>query len=86
MYVKKPRVSILFFNLCNNDFLIRQAKWVKSEIDYEKLGKNYGLLKNSQQIWHSARSESSQNNNLFLSVYIAKLLFYIGTRLKLRIL
>jgi hypothetical protein len=25
--------------------LIRQVKWVKFEVDYEKLGKNYGLLK-----------------------------------------
>jgi len=42
---KNSRDSVLFFNLCNNAFLIIQAKWVKFEVDYEKLGKNYGLLK-----------------------------------------
>jgi hypothetical protein len=41
----KNHVSGLFLNLCSNAFLIRQAKWVKSEIDFKKLGNNYGLLK-----------------------------------------
>jgi len=39
-----------FSNSCNNAILIRQTKWVKIEVDYEKLEKGFGLLKKNQQI------------------------------------
>jgi hypothetical protein len=47
---KNSHASGLIFNLCNSDFLIRQANWVEFEGDYEKLRKNNGLLRTINRI------------------------------------